>query len=953
MKFFARPNPNSRTKNRIASPSRTKWVEQTLRKMTLREKLGQMLMVTYFGGFTSTESPAYRELRHEIDDNHVGGLILVTSTGPLGIERSRIYPSAILANELQNRSITPLLIGADFESGTAMRLEEGTSFPSAMAIAATGDPRLAYTAGTITALEARAAGIHWVFAPVADVNENPKNPIINIRSFGENPADVSRYVREFVRGVESHGALATAKHFPGHGDVSIDSHLALAVVPGNREELNGTELVPFRAAIRAGVSAIMPGHLAVPSLEPDPKLPATLSHKILSGLLRKEMKFRGLIVTDAMEMGGVATLYPPGEAAVRSVEAGADVLLMPPEPDAAIAALTQAVESGRIPVQRIEESLRRILAAKARLGLDKHRLTDIAEIRGRFGSAEYRAAAQSVADRGVTLLRDSPKLLPLDATRPLRVLLVALSGDPDPCPGAALEPEIRMHADSLTVLRADTRFTPVCTLKLSSLDTYDIAVVALFVRVADRKGHVGFPDDQCAFVNQVIETNKPAVVAAFGSPYLIARFPNAKTWVSEFSTNAVSQRAVARALFGQIVIEGRISVTVPGTLKRGHGIRRAADPMTIKPGPAALCSRLKPAYALLDKAVDQGAFPGGVLAVGLENQLGVHPFGKLSAAPKAPAVIGNTIYDVASLTKPIVTTTAIMLLVQRGQLDLNTPVEAVLPEWTAAAQSDDNPRWRERATVRMLLLHNSGLPAHRDFFQETTGRHAVVARAMAEPLAREPGVKIEYSDLGFMLLGEMVERLTGRPLDLFAKKEIFDPLGMCDSLFNPPRSLRTRIAPTEDDFAYRKRLLRGEVADENAWAMGGVAGHAGLFSTAGDIAVFAQMLLNGGIYTHRRLLARSTIAEFSARQVIGDTTRALGWDVPAPPSMAGRFFSQRSFGHLGFTGTSLWIDPARDLFIIFLTNRIHPSRTNDKIRQVRPALHDCVLRCLGLADEAD
>ena len=350
-----------------------------------------------------------------------------------------------------------------------------------MAIAATGNPKLAYAVGKTTAIEARAAGIHWIFAPDADVNNNPDNPIINIRSFGEDPATVAEFVTQFVRGVEDNGALATAKHFPGHGNVSVDSHLALAVVSGDRKELrDATELVPFRAAIGADVSSIMPGHLSVPAIEADPNVPATLSPKILTGLLREQMKFSGLIVTDAMDMGGVTTLYPPGEAAVRSVEAGADVLLMPPVPDAAMAGLEQAVVSGRISKERIDESVRKILAAKAHLGLDRNRYADIARISSTFALPAYQSEAQSIADRGVTLLRDKPKLLPLDATKPLRVLLVALSADPDPVPGETIEPEIRPRVDSLTVLRADTQYKSVNALKLPAPESYDVAIAALF-----------------------------------------------------------------------------------------------------------------------------------------------------------------------------------------------------------------------------------------------------------------------------------------------------------------------------------------------------------------------------------------------------------------------------------------------------------------------------------------
>ena len=915
--------------------------------MTVREKLGQMLMPYYFGVFESTESPAYKDLLHQVENNHVGGFILGTIRGPLGIERSQVYPTAVITNALQAHSEVPLLIGADFESGTGMRLDEGTNFPSAMAIGATDDPQLAYTAGKDTALEARAAGIHWIFAPDADVNDNPGNPIINIRAFSEDPRQVADFAAQFIRGIEENGALATAKHFPGHGDVTTDSHLSLPVVPDDRKELENNELVPFRAAIAAGVSSIMPGHLAVRALEPDAAVPASLSHNILTGLLRDEMKFRGLIVTDAMDMGGVTSMYPPDEAAIRAVEAGADIVLQPPVPDAALAGLENAVKSGRLSEKRVDESVRRILEAKSRLGLDKNRLVDIPRLNQKFGLPKFADDAQAIADRGVTLLRNSENLVPLNAARPLRVLLVSLSADPDAYPSATLESEIRWRVDSLKSLRADTQFVNVSTLKLPPPDTYDVAIAALFVRVADRKGNVGFPDDQRAFVNQMLASGKPCAVLAFGSPYLISSFPGAKTWIGEFSTNDVSQRSAIHALFGQTVIKGRIPVTVPDTVKRGDGIQVAANSMTLEAAPQVLSNRLAPAYTLIERAVADGAFPGGVLAVGLDNKLVVHPFGKFTRDAKAAPVRADTIYDLASLTKPIVTTTSVMILVQQKRLDLDAPLSRLLPEWSAAAKNDPNPAWRARVTPRMLLLHDSGLPAHRDFYKNAKGYDGVLALVLTEPLVHEPGKRIEYSDLGFILLGEIVQRLTGELLAEFARKEIFSPLGMKASLFNPPRALRASIPPTENDLSYRKRLIQGEVHDQNAWAMGGIAGDAGLFSTAGDVAIFAQMILNGGIYAHRRVVSRATISEFTAHQTIGNSARTLGWDVALDPAATGRFFSARAFGHYGFTGTSLWIDPERNLFIILLTNRVNPSVDNIKIRRVRPELHDAIFEALG------
>src|SRR6266851_2048089 len=462
------------------TPAANTWVENTLRRMSVDEKIGQLLFTTYHGSFTAADSAAYRQIMHDVTDLHVGGFINITQGSPLGIVKSQAYPTAVLNNQLQAKSKLPLLVGADFERGVAMRLDEGASFPTAMAVAAGGDSKDAYTMGRVTALEARAVGVHWVYAPVADVNNNPGNPIINTRSFGENPARVAEFVSAFVRGVEENGGLATAKHFPGHGDTAADSHIDLPVIHANRERLESLELVPFRSAIASGVGSIMTGHLNVPALEPDPNTPATLSSHILTDLLRSDLHFQGLVVTDAMDMGGITVRFAPGEAAVRAVLAGADCLLMPPVPDAAFEALQQAVRSGRISRERLDASVRRILEAKARLGLNKNRLVDVNAINAHFGETPWQKQAQDISDRGITLLRDTPRRLPLDGTKPSRALLLAFYADPEPTPGEDLERELRRRFDSMTVLRADTRFRDAENLKLPSPDSYDVAILALF-----------------------------------------------------------------------------------------------------------------------------------------------------------------------------------------------------------------------------------------------------------------------------------------------------------------------------------------------------------------------------------------------------------------------------------------------------------------------------------------
>jgi CubicO group peptidase (beta-lactamase class C family) len=729
----------------------------------------------------------------------------------------------------------------------------------------------------------------------------------------------------------------------------VDSHLDLPTVAGDRARLERVELPPFRAAIEAGVSAVMTGHLAVPALEPDASVPATLSEKITTNLLRREMGFGGLVVTDDLSMGGVTARYSPGEIAVRSILAGSDLLLAPPEPDVALAALREAAASGRLPAARIDEAVKRILRAKARLGLHKSKTVDLEALPEAFGTPGFARAAQGIADRGVTLLRDEARLLPLDATRPTRALLVAVAGDADRIPAEALEREIRGRVDSLQVVRWDTRYSPADLGALPAADSYDALIVALLVRVADRKGSVGLAAEQVTAVRWLLArtgghaTEKPVVAVCFGSPYLVAQFPEARTWLAVFSNADVAQRAAGRALFGEVAIGGKIPVSVPGAVAAGSGLDVPANPMTLAAS-RGMETKLAPAYALLDRAVADGAFPGGVLAVGHGGQLAVHAFGRQSADAGASAVTPETIYDAASLTKAVVTATLAAMLVESGRLDLGAPLARYLPEWTGAADSER----RARITARHLLTHTSGLPAHREYFKTAKGGQEVVTRAMREPLEAEPGAKSMYSDIGFILLGEILERLLGRPLDQAAQERIFAPLGMAATMFNPPAALRPNIAPTENDTEFRKRLVRGEVHDENCWVMGGVSGHAGMFSTVGDLAVFCQTMLNGGQYAHRRLLKRATVAQFTAADSLSAGTRTPGWMAPTPESSSGRYFSPRSFGHLGYAGTSIWVDPDKQLFVVLLTNRVNPTRQNDKIQRVRPALHDAVVEALGL-----
>jgi len=414
----------------------------------------------------------------------------------------------------------------------------------------------------------------------------------------------------------------------------------------------------------------------------------------------------------------------------------------------------------------------------------------------------------------------------------------------------------------------------------------------------------------------------------------------------------VAQISMARALFGEIPIRGHLPVTIPGIgLKAGFGIEVPADVMKLQPMDVRSEAQLQPAFDVIEAAVKDKAFPGATLAVGYQGKVSVHAFGKLSYDAKSPSVSVDTMYDIASLTKVVGTATITEKLVEGDfpvPLDLDAKMERYLPEWSSGPQ----PEWRHRVTVRHLLTHTSGLPAFKEYWRTSKGRQDTLDRIFAEPLEYEPGTKMIYSDLGIILLAEIIHRLTGKNLDELTREDIFSPLGMNHTMYLPPKKIWPTIAPTEVDNNLRHRLIQGEVHDENAAAIGGVSGHAGLFSSAPDLAAFCQMLLNGGVYAHQRIVRRATIAQFTLPQELSGRTRTLGWVVPTEGSSSGHFFGPHSYGHTGFTGTSIWIDPDRQLFVVLLTNRVHPTRENMKIAKVRVALHDAAMQALGLASNA-
>jgi beta-N-acetylhexosaminidase len=552
-----------------ASPTVRKW----MRGMTLRDEVAQLVFIPFYGQAPNSRTKAYRNFMRLIRETKVGGLILLNASGPRGTVKAEPYALAVFLNRMQRMARAPLMVGADFERGASMRVDEVTVFPHAMAFGATGDPAFSRFEGEVTAREARALGVQWVYYPVADVNNNPDNPIINIRSFSENPNVVAANVKAFIEGAHADKKnliLTTAKHFPGHGDTAVDTHLNLATIPADLDRLQRLELVPFKAAIEAGVDSIMTAHIAVPALAP-PDLPATLSPAILTGLLRNQLGFKGLVITDSLEMGGIAQGFTSADAAVRAIEAGADTLLMPADPDAAIRAVVAAVGSGRLTRARIEESVVKILAAKERVGLDRKRFVDLEGISDVVNSPEDNDRAQEIADRAVTLVRNNDSAVPLADAQ--SACFVVMPESRYAAEGQVFTQEVRKRVRGAAMATIDPSMqaeaVDAALAKLQSCSSY---AVAAFSAVSSGRGSVGLAGDLPRAMQTLTAAGKPVILIALGNPYLLRNFPNVTAYLATFSTVPPSEIAAVKALWGEIPIGGHLPVTIPDLANYGDGI---------------------------------------------------------------------------------------------------------------------------------------------------------------------------------------------------------------------------------------------------------------------------------------------------------------------------------------------------------------------------------------------
>ena len=941
-----------------------KWVDSVYNSLSLRDRVAQVFipMVDPTGGATSKST-----ISKWIKTNKMGGLLF---------SKGSISDYVTMTNYAQSIAEVPVLMTLDGEWGFPMRVKNTPRFPYNMGLGAIDDEQLLYEYGKEMARECRLMGIHVNFAPVLDVNSNPSNPVIGYRSFGEDPARVARLGVAYSRGLEDGGVLSVSKHFPGHGDTSVDSHKALPTVDHDKTTLNSVDLLPFKHYIDAGLSGVMVGHLSVPALD-NSGTPASMSKKITTELLRDEMGFEGLIFTDALAMKGAKSSV---NNCVAALLAGADMLLGSSSPSKDLEAVMLAIESGKITEKMIEDRCKKVLAYKYALKLPSEKPAQLNGIEGKLNSTSADAINRKLAAASITVLRNDTELLPIRGLSERKIAVVNI--------GASSDNEFTRACKKYAKVDVYSTTSSFTNATLSAIKKHDVVIVGVYNDKSAQKQ---------AFAQ--LKSLPNLVPVFFVNPYEMADFGSSvkeqKTLVIAYDDTKYMREYAAQAVFGGIEVSGRLPVNLKGIAKMGDGENIAKSRLGyVTPEVMGFDSDLEANVdKLVQKGLDSKAFPGCQVLVAKDGYVILNKgYGYLDFN-KTNKVTSETIYDLASVSKAVGTLPGVMKAYDEGCFELDAP----LAEYIEPLQATN----KANITPRQLLYHESGMPAAVNMFnmmmdKETYSgsliagsesstyskkiengafghKEAQLRRDITSPtptadmkIAAADGIyvgqatmdtirgrihniklgakKYNYSCLNFCLLMEMEENVTGRPHNEWVDETIFGPLGSYHTCYRPlERWEKSDIAPTEKDNFLRGQTLQGYVHDETANFSGGVQGNAGLFSNANDLAKLCQMWLNGGSYGEERILSEETVKVFTTSKS-PTCRRGLGFDKPDKRnernSPTSREASAATYGHLGFTGTCFWVDPDSQLIYIFLSNRVNPTRNNPAFSKlnIRPKI---------------
>jgi len=951
-------------------PDEQAWVDSVYNSLNAEQRIAQLFVVR-----ANQPGRAY--------DSRIEGWIKLYNIGGVTFFKGNPVDQLVQTNRWQQLAKTPLLISIDGEWGLAMRLDNTVSYPMQMTLGAVQNDSLIGDMGFQIAEQCSRMGIQMNFAPVVDVNSNPANPVIGMRSFGERPENVAKKAWMYANSLQKNNIIATAKHFPGHGDTYADSHKTLPVVNATMKRLEEVELVPFRQLIDSGIGGVMVAHLYLPALENKKDLASTLSPKIVGDLLKQKMDFKGLIVTDALDMKGVTAYHPPGKIELMALMAGNDVLLLPENLPIAIQSIAKAASEKADVASRVEESCRKILAYKYRAGLHVYRPSYTENLIQDLNQPQYATLASRLYDEAITLLKNEDGIIPLLKHDSLRIATLSTGYGKATTFQLALE-NGGLKADHFALPKAPVKAQ---TEKLySDLSAYDLVVVSVQNTNILAAKKFGIDPQTIAFINQLIKTKK-VLLCVFASPYSLAYFDHQDMLnglVVAYQDNILAESSAARLILGSVLPQGKLPVSVDKHWQVGAGISAGQSPETvhdsIKTDTSVVVSKAVSIPMLNEKilhkvdsvaldGISKRAFPGCQIVASLNGQIIYNKCFGYHTYENTRVVMPDDLYDLASLTKMLASTMAIMKLTEEGKLMLSDTLGRFFPY----LKNTD----KARIPLSDIMTHQSGFTDWIPFYLETmtktgldtsiycTAMDVMHPNRVAEGIYARRDYKnvifgkiaeskmkkkeYRYSDLGFYFMPAIVEMLTNVPFDIYLETAFYQPLKLTHTLFQPlTRFDRDIIVPTELDNDFRKQLIQGDVHDQGAALLGGISGHAGLFSNAAEVATIMQMLINGGNWNGIQLLKPETIQQYTAVQYPGkDNRRGLGFD--KPPLKPGEKLrmpsinaSQQSYGHSGFTGTFAWADPANKLVVVFLSNRVYPDSKNGMISKldVRTRIHD-------------
>jgi len=924
------------------------WVDSVYNALTPKQRIGQLFMLRVYSNIDSIEIHRITRL---IKEYNIGGLCFFQG-GPVR--------QAILTNYYQQLATTPLLISMDAEWGLGMRLDSTISFPRQMPMGAIQNEQLITEYGLAIAAQLRRMGVHISFSPVADINSNPANPVINIRSFGENKVEVARKAVLYMKALQQGGIISVAKHFPGHGDTDTDSHHSLPFISHSAATIDSLDIYPFRALINAGIDGIMVAHLNIPSLDATKDIPSSLSPIVIDSLLRKSLKFNGLVFSDALDMKGVSSFNGPGSVELKALKAGNDVLLLSVSVDKTVTEIMQAIDSGFYSQDELAVHCKHILAYKYRSGLNRFHPVQLANLYNDLHLPNEVNLNLELYRNAVTVLKNEDKIIPVTTSDTMRIasLMIGYSDL------RMFQERINDYAkvDHYTLPRDVDKKTIEATLRY--LKDYNLVIIGINNTTPTPARNFGISDATISLVDSLL-VSKSCILNLFTLPYSINLFRNidkAKALVVAYQDNANAYDAVVQVLFGATIANGKLPVAVNSAFPIHAGLttttsgRLSYNPYLDKEIHA---NNLAVIDSIVKIGLDKKAYPGcQVLIAKNGNVFYRKSFGNTDYIHNQP-VKNDDLYDLASVTKVAATTLAVMKLYDEGKVNLDEPLSKTLKYL-------ENSN-KKKITIREVMTHQAGLVAWIPFYQKTLKkgypdsslyrsipsgnftckvaegmylnkdyRKIIFDSIIHSPLSDKKEYK--YSDLGFILMQQFVEQVTGKSLDQYVDEQFYKPLGLKTLTFRPREKFPfNRIIPTENDTLFRHQVVQGNVHDQAAALMGGVAGHAGLFGTSNDMAVILQMLIQNGSYGGRQYIKPETVALFTKQQFKGNR-RGLGFDkpqlLPSEPGPACEEAPANSFGHTGFTGTYIWADPDNDLIIVFLSNRVNPDAEPNRLVQL-------------------